>query len=439
MCAHSLSHLTDAAVSHGLPEVARRDCATTADLLAYVGEFQERKLYLPAGYATMHDYLVDELHMSEDVAYQRTQAADAARRFPVLFAALADGRLHLAAIRLLAPHLTPENHEELLEAATHKRKSEIERLIAQRLRSTETTGATPAPPNVPSAPGQTAGIAKSGEETLLQFAPGQIDAPDSRPLVVPPATERFPLPTVGKEVHDKLRYAQGLLSHAIPPGDVEKVLERALDLLIAQQEKGRFGVGTKPRPSSRRPAADARYIPADVRRAVWERDQGRCTFVGTTGHRCGSQKFVQFDHVIPVARGGTATVDGVRLLCGAHNRLEAQRVFGTGFVRAKREQGRQTAAEKGKRRTAKAAAATQAEAEAEAKARAAVDAQTQDVIAGLRTLGCSAVVARRAAEISARFRDATLEERMRAALQSLGPRPSYRSRIEGGSGHARAS
>jgi hypothetical protein len=126
---YSLTHLTDAAVARVLPEVVRRDNMTTAELLAYVGEFQERKLYRPAGYASMHEYLIEELHMSEDAAYQRTHLARKARQFPALLDALADGRIHLAGVRLLAPRLTPESADALIAAATHKTKTEIERLL----------------------------------------------------------------------------------------------------------------------------------------------------------------------------------------------------------------------------------------------------------------------------------------------------------------------
>jgi hypothetical protein len=45
---------------------------------------------------------------------------------------LADGRLHLSAVCLLAPHLTEENRASLLEAAVHRSKRRIELLLAER-------------------------------------------------------------------------------------------------------------------------------------------------------------------------------------------------------------------------------------------------------------------------------------------------------------------
>jgi len=90
-------------------------------------------------------------------------------------------------------------------------------------------------------------------------------------------------------------------------------------------------------PDLKRKATAKRTIPARVKRAVWERDHGQCTFVGAGGHRCSARELVEYDHVDPVARGGRATVAGIRLHCRAHNQHEAERVFGAGFVDDKRE------------------------------------------------------------------------------------------------------
>jgi hypothetical protein len=129
---YSLSHLSDGTLVRDLQELVARDRATTAELLAHLAEVDARKLYLPAAYPSMYAYCVGELRLSEDAAYKRIQAARAARRFPALFEAVAQGRLHLAAVGLLAPYLTEASAEELLAAATHQSKAEIERRLAER-------------------------------------------------------------------------------------------------------------------------------------------------------------------------------------------------------------------------------------------------------------------------------------------------------------------
>jgi hypothetical protein len=97
----------------------------------------------------------------------------------------------------------------------------------------------------------------------------------------------------------------------------------------------------------------SRYVPIEVRRAVWVRDEGCCSFVGSTGHRCRSTYQVEFDHAVAFARGGESTVDNVRLLCRQHNLFEAERVFGKNFMRKFAALGKQT----GRATTAKATSA----------------------------------------------------------------------------------
>ena len=129
---YTLAHLSDSILLRDLAALVAHDRQTTATLLAHLAEVDARRLYVPAGYSSMHAYCVEELHLSEDAAFRRIQAARAARQFPLLFVALAEGRLHLTAVTLLAPCLTPENAGELIEAATHRRKSEIEAFLAGR-------------------------------------------------------------------------------------------------------------------------------------------------------------------------------------------------------------------------------------------------------------------------------------------------------------------
>ncbi len=70
----------------------------------------------------------------------------------------------------------------------------------------------------------------------------------------------------------------------------------------------------------------SRHIPAGIRDAVFRRDDGRCTYVGKNGVRCGATVHLQIDHIRPFCRGGKHTIDNLRLLCGKHNRLAARKL-----------------------------------------------------------------------------------------------------------------
>ena len=176
----SLAHASDADVMQGLLSLVKQDRVTTAEMLAHLSEVDARRLYLPAAYASMYEYCVGELHMSEDMALKRIQAARVARRFPMAFALLADGRLHLSGLVLLAPHLTAENHADLLAEASHRTKAGIEALLAERFPRpdvfTSVTGLAPVACATQHAPGQVAAMPVGPVATCAapEHAPGQV-------------------------------------------------------------------------------------------------------------------------------------------------------------------------------------------------------------------------------------------------------------------------
>ena len=94
-------------------------------------EIDVRRLYATQSCSSLFTYCVQVIHLSEHAAYLRIEAARAARRFPVILERLANGSLHLTAVSLLAPHLTVANHLEVLEAAHHKSKRDVEELVAR--------------------------------------------------------------------------------------------------------------------------------------------------------------------------------------------------------------------------------------------------------------------------------------------------------------------
>ena len=350
MSTYALTHLPDDVLLHDFTALVARDRRNTAALLAHIAEIDARHLYLRAGFESMRAYCVRALHLTEDAAAKRLQVARLARELPTLFPAIADGRLHLRAVLRLSARLTRTNVDEWIAAAANKSISEIDELIAHRYPQVESLrlddGVSPQvivrqeADSISHAPGR-ASTKPFATQTDAQPRPEAFEPePGATPIVVAPrvktriaplSPERYTLQvTLPGATHDKLRRAQELLGHAVPSGDVARVLDRALDALIGQLEKRKFGLAERPRASHR--AATTRCIPARVRRAVYQRDGGRCAFVDGVGRRCGSRSRLEFDHVIPLARGGRTTAANLRLLCRAHNLHAAEQAFGTEFM-----------------------------------------------------------------------------------------------------------
>jgi len=364
----SLRRLTDAELVARVEALARRERGATALLVAHLAELDTRDVHLRAGYSSLFTYGRDALALSEHEAYNRIEVARAARRFPVILELLTSGSVNLTTVRLLGPHLTPENHRSVLESARGMRRTEVEEIVARLAPFPEAPSfvrklpaprpAAPPPEyrgpagqvvpfaSAPAAPlvsggrspaGAPAGLPVAGSSSVNSPSAGCPPGDPPSPYrqgpsgeVTPLAPDRYKLQcTIDGSTLEKLRLAKDMLRHAIPSGDDAAILDRAFTALLADLARSKFAAVENTHPT-RAPAPGSRHIPAEVKRAVWVRDLGRCAFVGTDGRRCNERAFVEFHHVRPYAVGGEATVGNIQLRCRRHNGYEARAYFDGG-------------------------------------------------------------------------------------------------------------
>ena len=308
----------------------------TASLIDHLAELYGRRLHERAGFTSLFIYCVEVLGLSDSAAYDRMKAAKVVRRYPSALELIASGRINLTTVRLLAPHLTRANHAELFAAAAGMRKRQVQKLLAERFPEPDVQSsvrklptAYPVPP--PSTDGaRTAASAPRGDGPPLPTIETR-PVPAPRPAAVDPVSSdryRFTF-TASTRAYENLELAKDLLRHAIPSGDPDQIFERALDVLVEKLVKDKFAVTNQPRASSGQ-SERSRNIPADVKRAVYIRDRGRCGFIGSTGRRCGERGFVEFHHLEPYEAGGAPTTQNIALRCRAHNRYEAELFYGPG-------------------------------------------------------------------------------------------------------------
>jgi hypothetical protein len=291
----------------------------TARLVAHLAEIEDRRLHLLQGFSSMFELCTKELGFSEGEAFRRILAARLARRFPIVYSLLASGSVTLSTLELLREWLTEQNHRELFAVVGKKSKREVQMLLAMRF-------------PLPEAPSRIRRLANieplSGDWFKVEF-------------------------TASDALRRKLELCRDLMSHANPSRDLAVVVERAVDLLLTELEGRRLGKLKRPltaepdgterksesigkaKGSERDPCSmtDPRMRATSVvanatRRAVFERDGLRCTFVAENGHRCEARAFLELDHIDPKALGGANGADNLRVRCRAHNQLWAEQAFG---------------------------------------------------------------------------------------------------------------
>ena len=208
-----------------------------------------------------------------------------------------------------------------------------------------------------------------------EIRPGRLEPPA---LVQPLAPGRYKVQfTAGPALCDKLERLRALMRSSVPDGDLAAIIETAVTEKLERLETRRFGRKTAPagpmvpsevpaakgdggpvvRPAARarpggagaaavggrarsRPVASlpdarptngpssTRHVPAAVRRAVYERDDGQCRYVDEQGRRCTARAGLEFHHRHPFVFSGDHSPANVSLLCRAHNGLLAEVDFG---------------------------------------------------------------------------------------------------------------
>jgi hypothetical protein len=305
-----LEHLSDAQLLESLGGVLRSQRRALAELVAHLGEVEDRRLHLEAAHGSMFSYCVARLGMSEDEACRRIELARLVRKFPALFAELETGRITLSVALVLKPILSASNHLELLAAARGKCVRQARELVAERFPKEDTPSSirrlperrpmpapereeagSPAPSSATSAPIPSAPIpsapssatsapipsapipsrvvpvpilteppelsaltlsspAVEGQGRSAAPLPGSA-VPHSRSVIEPLSAQRYRIQfTADAAVKRQLELARNLLRHAHPSGDLGPIVSRALTLLIDDLLRSRFGVRVRRTPPS---------------------------------------------------------------------------------------------------------------------------------------------------------------------------------------------
>jgi hypothetical protein len=369
MIAPAPSSLSPDILACRLRELVSHERGVQVEFLLHLDEFDRRRAFLEAGYESLWTYCLQTLHLREGPAGRRIGAMRVLRRFSALEGALRDGRLCLSTVTVLGPLLTDENLEDLVGRAAYRTKAEVEHLAAslqprkaskegirrlagrsqaaqeRTLAPTMTPtaeSAAPLPDPLPASRGEGDGNSTATPTPSPQpFPPlGERErdsAANRRPRVElrPVSADQWSMRvTLDKEMKANLETLASLLSHA-KGSDLGAVLHEAIRCGIEKHGKRKGAVApARTRAVPERNTADAASpgtrtaIPAQVRREVWLRDGGRCTWKGADGHRCDGRWKLEFDHIRPVALGGASTTDNVRILCKRHNLLHAEQTFG---------------------------------------------------------------------------------------------------------------
>jgi hypothetical protein len=292
------------------------------ETLQLLAEVDSRRLYLEEGCKSLYEYGTTILGYSAEQFYRRQAAMRVMKELPEVTEKVVSSELNLT-------HLT--------QAKTFfqsKTKQDAPLSKAEKIKVLDLVQN------------------KSARETEKLFAtlnPAEVRTEKTRMVTDELIELRF---TVSAKLMEKLARFKELDSHVNASPNYALLLERLVDLALAQKEKK---LTPKAAPSTSPPVVSfstpqkisalqknssnrMRAIPINIKRLVWIRDQGCCTFMDPiTEARCKSRHRIQYDHIIPFAKSGEHQVENLRLLCQTHNLLMAAQAFGKNKIRGYQE------------------------------------------------------------------------------------------------------
>jgi hypothetical protein len=338
--ARDLTDLPTIELEAEITALARRLAAGTYELLVLVGELDARGTWALSGALSCAAWLAQACDIDLATARTQVRVARALRRHPTLDRAMSDGDLSYAKARVLVPHLSDENVEALVRIAettpagrlgvaiaTWMHRHDDPDAIAERQHQarscswrTECDGMvvltarlTPEVAGAVCAVIDTHVMRAPAGATIPASATG--DAPAGASLAQQRADALAAAVTGGggvvtAEVVVHVGPDGNALADGTPLSDhaVAGLLPDAFVSLLLHDTR-RYPIDASPR----------RRSPTRRQRRVVDARSDECAQPG-----CHCRSFLQYDHLLPYARGGPTTLDNLQRLCGPHNRAREQ-------------------------------------------------------------------------------------------------------------------
>ncbi|MFO7914914.1 MAG: HNH endonuclease signature motif containing protein [Candidatus Krumholzibacteriales bacterium] len=305
-------------------------------ILFYLREIDRRRLYLELGFSSMFDFCTKHLRYSRSSACRRIKAARCMGRYPEAALLLQSGEINITTLSMVSGILDDSNYQDILEKIRNRSRRDVEMLISgmnpqkvirDRVRPVCVFRKTAEVQSTPTG-GSSSERKKSVKSEKQASSTPDVGSSEKKLEVERRFEVRF---SASKDFMNKLKKAKSLLSTRHPKGiNLELLFDELLEEYLDNNDPERRVI-KNPVPEKAQ-ATHTRHIPQRIKDLVYKRDGGRCSFVSKNGRRCNSTWNLQYDHIIPYARGGDNSPENLRLLCARHNRLMAEREFGKNHI-----------------------------------------------------------------------------------------------------------
>lgn len=317
----NLKALTNEALISKTKSLVAEERKLTTAVLWHLFEIQRRRIFAEKGYGSLFEYAVKELAYSEAAAGRRIAAMRLLVEVPEIESALESGAVNLSTLcsvqsfaqRKEEP-LSKLEKKNLVFALQGKSRRECEKELA----ALDPKATLPQEKERVITPTQTEIRFVADDSLMRKFQ--RIRELDGHVQNDPSYLELFH--RMADHVLKKLDPLER--SKPTPPAELNHLAKKC-------ESKGSTSNSTlsSVAKQSLHPSSPSnfkshrRFISTTLKRSVWKRDQGQCSYQSKEGKKCGSRFALEIDHILPLALGGLTEATNLRLLCRAHNQQQA--------------------------------------------------------------------------------------------------------------------
>lgn len=274
------------------------------EIILTIKEIDQRRLYLDLGYPSLFAYLVGSVGYSAGSAQRRIDAARLLKEVPELGERIQAGNLNLAQVALIQKASREVYRQTLVKVSREEKLDLLNRVSHKNFQETQKE------------------INQFFEVPVLTEQKQEVQADESVRIEL----------TLSKELYEKIKYAQSLVSHAVPSTELAAFLEYVADRVIKQK------TGAKPEAKAKASEAKSTATVAvktsssnfsqATKKQILHLQQNCQHREPFTNKQCGSRWFLQIDHKQSRWAGGSSELGNAQVLCAQHNQAKYRKEVG---------------------------------------------------------------------------------------------------------------
>lgn len=285
----NLKSMNSVELTDRLNKLVKTERKITHLILECIAEIDVRKIYLARAYPSLYEFLVKEFGYSPSAAIRRIEGARLLQEVPEVAQQIEAGALNLSQLSQVQQAIRTVQKTELRKVNANEKRELLKKIEYSSQKNTNLI------------------LSQEWSLPVIAHEKEQIHRDESVSITI----------HLTKEEMSLLEELRNSMSHSIPSGKWSELFTTLAQQQIKKYHKSKIQKANQAEPSPIQwPLND------NIRKALLSQKHSCEYFDPLTEKKCGSQRFLQIDHIHPRWAGGTNELSNLQVLCASHNKFK---------------------------------------------------------------------------------------------------------------------